>query len=727
MTTLPNQPRASGDERARQQLFGADLPGQASPDLLKAGLVELAQVAKQTLARAADDIASLIGAPELGAVNVRDSILGRFSEATERISEACQDLQGRDVGRPFRVVLMGRTMAGKSTLFEFLTGGDGASVGQGGQRTTRESHSGTIVGRDIEIVDTPGVGAMDGDEDYAEAFGQVADADLILWVATNEATQEQTGRALQQLADYGKPILVALNCLKDVTDELRLLDLLEDPEVVFGGDTLGNLKPIQRHLARAGGRYISAVLIHAQAALLSLSDGLGPDGSGHLRQASRIELLLAEVAAQKDRTADLRRAASIGDSVRDALLDAASTTAEATAHARYMLAASRGSRDDFKKRADRRVADAHAELISAFAVALSRRERWIERVDVGLSDKGINAEWANEIEALKQEIRTHADETGQRLERDLKQIALDVADDWARIDVGGFEALGGRGAIWGNRLVKVGGRFTATIGATILGAKVGAVVGTALGPGWGNAIGLGLGAIIGLLTGLLGLNRGIDWVGDRIFRNAVQIRERRREKVRDQLSPLLVQVGNQLADAGDSVRVAWQRSVDQETERHARTVEALESVERTLDVTLSVELERVLTQVDTEIAREFLQIMGRGRAAAALIRATRWRGAGMAVELPEPEFSELVLFPLAEDVERVLPTAASATPSASAVQLIRNMTDRTVTVRQWNDQAVRVELRHPLALGAREAWQSLALTHTGVRVNISEHIEGDAS
>ena len=36
---------------------------------------------------------------------------------------------------------------------------------------------------------------MDGEEDYEAAFGEVADADLILWVATDQATQEQTGRA----------------------------------------------------------------------------------------------------------------------------------------------------------------------------------------------------------------------------------------------------------------------------------------------------------------------------------------------------------------------------------------------------------------------------------------------------------------------------------------------------------------------------------------------------
>ncbi|SDO78105.1 hypothetical protein SAMN04487788_0868 [Microbacterium testaceum StLB037] len=567
---------------------------------------------------------------------------------------------------------------------------------------------------------------MDGDADYEEAFSQVADADLILWVATNEATQERTGRALEQLADYGKPILVALNCLRDVTDQLDLLELLEDPDFVFGGDTLGNLKPIDRHLARAGGRYISAVLIHAQAALMSEASDLTPEDASEIRRASRVERLLAEIDVQKDRTADARRAASIGDFTRAELLDAASTTAASAKVARAMLDTTRGSLNDFKRRADRRVDDAHIELMAAFSVALSRRERWIEGVDVGLSDKKITAAWASEMVVLKDEISADVDHAGRRLERDLKQIAFDVADDWAHFDVGEFQELGGRGAIWGNRLVKVGGRFAAAVGTTVLGAKIGALAGTALGPGLGNAIGLGLGAIVGLLTGLLGLSRGIDWVSDKVFRNAAEVRERRRVKVRDQLSPLLVQVSERLTQSGEVVRAVWQQAVDQEAARHSVWIDMLERAEHTIDHTIELELEPILSQVDTEIARELLRIMGRGRAASALIRATRWQGAGMAVELPEPEFSELVLFPIAEDIERVLPAAASATSSASAIQLVRNLSDGAVTVHEWTDSQVRVALAHPLALGAKEVWQSLALAHTGVRLNISEHIEGDA-
>ena len=38
----------------------------------------------------------------------------------------------------FSIALFGRTMTGKSTLMEVLTNGDGASIGKGAQRTTRD-------------------------------------------------------------------------------------------------------------------------------------------------------------------------------------------------------------------------------------------------------------------------------------------------------------------------------------------------------------------------------------------------------------------------------------------------------------------------------------------------------------------------------------------------------------------------------------------------------------
>ncbi len=112
-----------------------------------------------------------------------------------------------------RVVLMGRTMAGKSTLLAALTGGSAERIGVGAQRTSRDVFAAPALDlQDVEIVDTPGVGAKDGAEDVALAMAEVPGADLVLWVASNDSFQEETAQALRAVAFRGKPVVVALNC-----------------------------------------------------------------------------------------------------------------------------------------------------------------------------------------------------------------------------------------------------------------------------------------------------------------------------------------------------------------------------------------------------------------------------------------------------------------------------------------------------------------------------------
>lgn len=303
-------------------MFGADSSAKTTPKLFRSRVVADAESADRSLLRSVNDIYAQIGTS--GNHQSLGGAVESLRNCAVRLENACEHLADRDVERPFRVVLMGRTMAGKSTLFEYLSAGDGARVGDGGQRYSRDSCTRVAAEIGIEIVDAPGVGAMDGQDDYDAAFGQVADADLILWVATDQATQEQTGRALEQLSDLGKPILVVLNCMKDISHEIGLLDMLEDPDLVFGGDTEGNLISIRRHLERSGGRYIDAIPIHAVAAQMSRSGALYTEESQTLHINSRIDSLIRALRLQADRTAQQRRIVSICDSVQVELMNAMS-------------------------------------------------------------------------------------------------------------------------------------------------------------------------------------------------------------------------------------------------------------------------------------------------------------------------------------------------------------------------------------------------------------------
>ena len=69
---------------------------------------------------------------EVQLVEIRDA----FNRLSFAFKEDLQNL--RENLSKFSVTLFGMTMAGKSTLMEILTEGDGSSIGKGSQRTTRD-------------------------------------------------------------------------------------------------------------------------------------------------------------------------------------------------------------------------------------------------------------------------------------------------------------------------------------------------------------------------------------------------------------------------------------------------------------------------------------------------------------------------------------------------------------------------------------------------------------
>lgn len=189
-----------------------------------------------------------------------------------------------------RVVLMGRTMAGKSTLLAALTGGSAERIGVGAQRTTREVFAAPALDLDeVEIIDTPGVGAKDGQEDVAKAMAEIPGADLVLWVADNDSFQRDTAQALREVAFRGKPIVVALNCRARLVDDDDRDDFLADPDAVYAQHE-GHFHMIRSHLSAAAVHPIAEVTLHAEAARQARTD----DAFGRaLRDVSHIGSLLA--------------------------------------------------------------------------------------------------------------------------------------------------------------------------------------------------------------------------------------------------------------------------------------------------------------------------------------------------------------------------------------------------------------------------------------------------
>ena len=109
----------------------------------------------------------------------------------------------------FSITLFGRTMAGKSTLMEILTEGDGESIGKGAQRTTRDIR--TYRWKNLDITDVPGVAAFDGQLDEDTAYAAAHHADIILFLITDDAPQPIEAEHLARIIALGKPVIGLLN------------------------------------------------------------------------------------------------------------------------------------------------------------------------------------------------------------------------------------------------------------------------------------------------------------------------------------------------------------------------------------------------------------------------------------------------------------------------------------------------------------------------------------
>lgn len=152
----------------------------------------------------------------------------------------------RSVGN-FTIAMMGRTKAGKSTLFATLLGTNYEGIGEGKQRTTRQNKVYDI-GNGIRLIDTPGIGAVGGEADEREALKAVDESDLICYVVTNDSTQETEFEFLDKLKQQTKPLLILINVQYNLKDARRLpIFLKKAKEMLTGKDIQGHKERIARY------------------------------------------------------------------------------------------------------------------------------------------------------------------------------------------------------------------------------------------------------------------------------------------------------------------------------------------------------------------------------------------------------------------------------------------------------------------------------------------------
>ncbi len=118
-----------------------------------------------------------------------------------------------------RFVLAGQPNAGKSTIFNSVAGYRSATANFPGSSVTFFTSRAMILGREIEVVDLPGIYSMissQEDAGKAEKYLLEEPYDLII----NVVDASRLGRSLEltlQLLELEKPMIVALNMMDEAT------------------------------------------------------------------------------------------------------------------------------------------------------------------------------------------------------------------------------------------------------------------------------------------------------------------------------------------------------------------------------------------------------------------------------------------------------------------------------------------------------------------------------
>lgn len=601
------------------------------------------------------------------------------------------------------VALMGRTMAGKSTLLEALTGGDGLRQGIGAQRTTLDVYRAEA--RDLPevvLVDTPGVGALDGQDDYDTAFAQVPEADLILWVAANDSHQEETTKALRALARQGKPIVMALNCSQRIDDLDGVLNghghlFLEFPDDPFD-EADDHIRVLNGHLAAVGAPPVTVVPIHARAAFLAAR---GLPEAEQLRRASRIDDLIGVLRDKRANQVQLQ-ALRVADRVREPVGTARTALAGAIPQARAQIERERSVVVDAHTRMSRAAEREEARLKAALAGPVAQRRTWHLHADVG---KNLAQRWDAEAADLGRELEAEFEASAGRLRHELSGTVDAPAEartplTMPTLDTTHFTPLG---QALLNRIATLAIALVVALGLAGL---------MFLAAPWSFI------AFVVLRKPASRVGRRATRMVGRRFKGKGRVLLERRNQLQVSLRPMLDRLDRSARhDAGLLIghhRSANDRWRDDRLARLAtaeRRVADWEKAER--------QLGELTGQLDLATTRTLFEVAGLPDAAAGSVRALR-NAAALVVEVTEPELAE-VTRPMR--IAGVLPVAAvSATYSRipwQAVDVMFQLAPGAFECVAMSADETVIEVSRPdLRDGTLDAWQSLLAEFTRCQVRL---------
>lgn len=614
-----------------------------------------------------------------------------------------------------RVVLMGRTMAGKSSLLAALSGKHFDRIGDGRQRFSRDIFAASPKASDrIEIVDTPGVGAADGAEDVALAFSAVRDADLIVWVASSDSIQEETARPLRQLGLIGKPILVALNCRQSLHG-VGKLNLLRFPERVFGHRE-GLVAEIRRHMAAAGVEPLKVINVHALAASEAVAHG--GDIDEILHKASRIDDLTSALDLEHAAHSESRRALRVVDGPRNQVETLSLALAQGSTSIRRQADRNRTLNEDVHARLRRLVRSAGEGMVSDISIIVGRRREW--HLTVTEFGNSLQQDWEAELDRLQAELNGALDTRLAQLRTDVDSTFAAADAEWASVSSDQFSLrdLTGFHSILGNRIARAGIAAVSVAGG-IVGLKLGAAIGGALGlpTGPGALVTAAVGGLVGAGLGvaLVPLKRLADtWI---LGKDGVL--HKRRDEVAKQVGPRLDDLTSDyektVQEQLDGVENLLAAEHSQNEERSA----SLDALARSWSENAD-RLWALIRELDKQTTAALLRITGRERLASSLRRVTRVPGVCILAEFDDSGFSESWLFPPSIGEKLAGGRAPNAGGvAAGALSYALSLADTSWSLVRADATSATLSVDEDVPANIADTWADALSSHTGTQIRIT--------
>ena len=332
----------------------------------------------------------------------------------------------------FTITLLGRTMAGKSTIREAVTEGNGETIGKGAQRTTRDVRE--YEWNALRIIDTPGLGAYEGSADRSLALSTVDKSDVLLFMVSSDGIQESSFRGMEYLRSHNKPIVFVLNVKLDLTRRVYMNRFLRSPESYLGDVA------IQGHVARLhtlardelGMSRVTVVPVHAQAAFLATR----PEHSaraGEIHRASGIDRLIETLTSEVTSRGPVGRIRTILDGTIIKLMDLENLLREQAKHANRLANAHIAKFSELDSWLDSYLDNVNGRFKSvAKDLTRSLRQSVSSFVDDNLEREDFGERWeylvadARIEHGLKKTMQHILDELRTRLEAFNRELRFDI-------------------------------------------------------------------------------------------------------------------------------------------------------------------------------------------------------------------------------------------------------------------------------------------------------------